>query len=175
MSQPPHPLPPPWLLAATLGLSTWAVWYVGAHHGGFSARICDGDTDAPPLVQMGAASDFERVQRRGRRLFAACAACHQPDGLGVPGLYPALDQSPWVADEAAGLARIVLGGLRDPGQPEAMPAWRQYSDAQLAAIVTYVQARWGTRQAAVSTDLIADIRRATADRRQPWTRAELGQ
>lgn len=77
---------------------------------------------------------------RGEKVFAAnCAACHQPDGKGIPGTFPALDGSPLVnGPKAEHLARVFNG---KPGT--AMQAFgQQLSDLEIAAVVSYERNSW---------------------------------
>jgi len=77
---------------------------------------------------------------RGEKVFAAnCAACHQLDGKGIPGTFPALDGSPLVnGPKAEHLARVFNG---KPGT--AMQAFgQQLSDLDLAAVVSFERNSW---------------------------------
>lgn len=85
----------------------------------------------------------------GEALFKQhCAACHQPDGSGVPGLAPPLANAltRHLASPRANeyLARVVVGGLAGPitfsGQTfvGAMPAMPQLSDEEIGAALNYV-------------------------------------
>jgi hypothetical protein len=64
----------------------------------------------------------------------------------------------------------VLGETYD-GQ---MPGWRQLSDAEIAAVLTFIRGSWGNSAAPVSTELVAEVR-ANESRVQPWTADELSQ
>jgi mono/diheme cytochrome c family protein len=78
------------------------------------------------------------------------------------------------------VVRILLHGLAGPiqvaGQTYAgvMPAWReQLSDADVAAVATFIR-QWGPNEAApVEADLVRDLRAATASRATPWTAEDL--
>jgi mono/diheme cytochrome c family protein len=117
----------------------------------------------------------------GAAVYAStCAACHQADGEGTPGLFPPLAGSELVSGDAGRLARLVLHGLAGPvtvrgttysGQ---MPPWKQLSDAELAAVLTHVRGSWGNAAGAVTADDVARERAATAARAGPWTVEELG-
>ncbi len=69
-----------------------------------------------------------------------CAACHQASGLGIPGAFPALKDSPMVKGSLAEHLNIVLQGK--PGTA-MLPFAAQLSAKQLAAIVTYERNAWG--------------------------------
>ena len=78
----------------------------------------------------------------GERVYAAnCAACHQPNGKGVPGSYPALDGSKIVRGPKVAQIQIVLHGK--PGT--AMPPWSQLSDVDLASVITYTRNGLGNK------------------------------
>jgi cytochrome c oxidase subunit 2 len=82
------------------------------------------------------------LSARGEKVYAAnCAACHQASGKGA-GPIKALDGSPTVldADKTKGI-HIVLNGLNNG----AMPAWRQLSDTEIAAVVTYTKNQWSNK------------------------------
>jgi len=86
--------------------------------------------------------DLKDLVVTGERIYAAnCAACHQPNGKGVPGSYPALDGSRIVRGPKAAQIAIVLNGK--PGT--AMPPWTQLSDVDLAAVITYTRNGLGNK------------------------------
>jgi cytochrome c oxidase subunit 2 len=70
-----------------------------------------------------------------------CAACHQPTGLGLPPLYPALkNSSVAVGNPISRHIELVLNGV--PGS--AMQPYKdQLTDDVLAAIITYERNAWG--------------------------------
>jgi mono/diheme cytochrome c family protein len=85
----------------------------------------------------------------GERIFNGnCVACHQPGGVGLPGVYPSLAGSPVVIGDPAELARWVVKGQR----PVSMPSgryptqmlqfgWLKPADA--AALFTYLRSNFG--------------------------------
>ncbi len=80
----------------------------------------------------------ELVQR-GEKVYASnCAVCHQPNGKGG-GAFPALDGSKIVTGPTKGQMEIILNGKN------AMPAWKQLSDVELAAVSTYIRNSWGNK------------------------------
>jgi cytochrome c oxidase subunit 2 len=73
-----------------------------------------------------------------------CATCHQPDGLGQKGKYPALAGSPITTGKIADHLDRVMNGKADT----EMQAWApQLSDLQLAAVITYERNSWGNKTA----------------------------
>lgn len=112
----------------------------------------------------------------GAQLFAAnCAACHQPTGQGLPGVFPPLAGTDWVNGDPRRLVQILLHGIT--GELEvngtvysgAMPGFgEQFDDAQMAAIASYIRSSWGNNAAAVEPSLVAVERDRTAARQAPW-------
>ena len=98
------------------------------------------------MKELAAAADdptkewkLEELLARGEKVYAAnCAACHRADGKGA-GPIKALDASAVVldADKSKQMA-IMLNGAGNG----AMPAWKQLSDTELAAVVTYTKNSW---------------------------------
>ncbi len=80
--------------------------------------------------------------KRGEKVYAAnCVACHQPHGKGA-GTIKALDGSAVVldADKNVQLA-VLLAGRVNLG----MPTWKQLSDTDIAAVVTYTKNSWSNK------------------------------
>ena len=77
--------------------------------------------------------------KRGESVYAAnCAACHQANGKGAGPIKP-LDGSAIVTDADHGkLIQVMLNGAGNG----AMPAWKQLSDVELAAVMTYAKNSW---------------------------------
>lgn len=84
---------------------------------------------------------LDELMQQGEQVYLqACAACHLPNGEGVPGAFPALKGSPMVLGDVAAHIDIVLNGKAGT----AMQAFRdQLSTAQLAAVITYERNAWG--------------------------------
>jgi len=86
--------------------------------------------------------DLAALMTHGGQVFNGnCAACHQANGKGVPGAFPALDGSKVVTGPKADQIAIVLHGK--PGT--AMPPWSQLSDADIASVITYTRNSWGNK------------------------------
>lgn len=110
----------------------------------------------------------------GAALFAAnCAACHQPSGEGLPGVFPPLDGSEWVHGSPKVLANIVLHGIdgeitvKGNVYKGQMPAFPQLSDGELAGVLTYIRGTWSNKNDPVGADLIAQER--SSGRTTPFT------
>jgi cytochrome c oxidase subunit II len=79
---------------------------------------------------------------RGEKIYTNnCAACHKPDGTGA-GPIKALVGSPVVLDaDAAKQIGVMLNGQNNG----AMPAWKQLSDTEIAAVITYTKNSWSNK------------------------------
>ena len=85
---------------------------------------------------------LEDIAKRGERVYAAnCVACHQPTGKAA-GAIKALDGSPVVLDADHSKQIAVLLNGQNNG---AMPAWKQLSDTDLAAVITYTKNNWSNK------------------------------
>ncbi|HEX2519793.1 MAG TPA: cytochrome c oxidase subunit II [Castellaniella sp.] len=83
----------------------------------------------------------EELIAKGKDVFTTtCVACHQANGMGIPGTFPALNgDTKFVLAPMKGQILTELNG--HPGT--AMPAFRdQLSDTQLAAVITYTRNAW---------------------------------
>ena len=97
---------------------------------------------------------LEDSLKRGEKVYAAnCVACHQAAGKAV-GSIKALDGSAVVldADKAKQIA-VLLNGQNN----QAMPAWKQLSDTEIAAVITYTKNNWSnkTGQVVQPADVLA--------------------
>lgn len=120
----------------------------------------------------------------GRRVYnMTCAPCHQPSGMGTPGMFPPLAGSEWVNTEGhQRMIRIVLNGLAGPIEVSGaqynnvMVPWRDtLKDEEIAAVLTFIRSEWGNKGDAVPVEEVIAVRKATADRGTPWTADELKQ
>ena len=84
----------------------------------------------------------EDLMLRGEKVYAAnCAACHQANGKGVGAIKP-LDGSAIVLDGDAHVqAAVLLKGRVELG----MPSWKQLSDTEIAAVMTYTKNTWSNQ------------------------------
>ncbi len=82
------------------------------------------------------------LMARGEKIYSAnCAVCHKPDGSGG-GPFKPLAGSKIVldADQAKQLAVVFNGAAGG-----AMPSWKQLSDTEIAAVVTYTKNSWSNK------------------------------
>lgn len=84
---------------------------------------------------------LDELVARGAKVYAAnCAACHQANGKGA-GPIKALDGSALVKGSLAEPMHVVLEGRANG----TMPSWKQLSDVELAAVLTYVKNSWSNQ------------------------------
>ena len=79
---------------------------------------------------------------RGEKVYAAnCVACHQASGKGG-GPIKAIDGAAVVLDaDHSKQIKVLLNGQNNG----AMPAWKQLSDTEIAAVVTYTKNSWSNK------------------------------
>jgi mono/diheme cytochrome c family protein len=103
----------------------------------------------------------------GKQVFTGnCVACHQTTGKGLPGVFPPLDGSEWVAGDERVVANILLHGidgeLTVAGNTfkGSMPSFQQLGDAELAAVASYVRSEWSNKAAPIKPEVFAAERKA---------------
>jgi cytochrome c oxidase subunit 2 len=118
-----------------LGAEDYAKW-VDAEKKKLAAKA-----DDPSKVWV-----LDDLAKRGEKVYAAnCAACHQANGKGAGPIKP-LDGSAVVLDADKGRQIAVLLNGQNNG---AMPAWKQLSDTDIAAVITYTKNNWSNKTAQV--------------------------
>jgi alcohol dehydrogenase (quinone), cytochrome c subunit len=97
-----------------------------------------------------------------------CANCHGLDGKGFGPYTPALSGNPVVLDnDPSSLINLVLNGsnplvVRGTPDPYRMPQFRmQYSDREIADVVTFIRNGWGNQAPAVGAEDVAKLRKST--------------
>ncbi len=110
----------------------YAAW-VAAKKGAAQVAVAD-DSKTFELGEMMA---------RGEQVYLAnCAACHQANGAGIPGAFPAINGSKVASGPIADHTSLVMNGVAGT----AMSAFGdQLSDADLAAVVTYQRNAWDNK------------------------------
>ena len=96
------------------------------------------------------------LMEAGARLYAErCADCHGTEGEGVPGVYPALAGNPGVQQPSLrNLVKVLQHGGFAPStatqpRPYGMPP-QELSDADSAAVLSFLRQSWGHQASAVS-------------------------
>ncbi|HEY0743518.1 MAG TPA: cbb3-type cytochrome c oxidase subunit II [Chryseosolibacter sp.] len=98
----------------------------------------------------------------GGQLYAAnCQACHQANGQGMPGAFPALQGSSIVLDEnPERLINIIMSGYNAREEFGEMPAIGKLNNltpAEITAIINHERTSWGNNAAVVSEKQVEEI------------------
>ncbi len=108
----------------------------------------------------------EIIIEKGRRVYTqTCFACHQPEGQGLPSVFPPLAKSDYLMADKARAIRSVVKGLSGEivvnGQKYngVMPPV-MLTDEQIAHVLTYVYNSWGNTGDIVTVE---DVRKIHAE------------
>lgn len=123
-----------------------------------------------------------RVSRNsGLAIFESnCSSCHGKDGKGIESVAPPLYQSEYLEDNDSALVMIVLHGLQGPvsvnGEtyefPGVMPALvdnTEYSDQEIAAVLSFVKNAFSSTPRRVSSQLVKELRNYPSEDGEPYT------
>jgi cytochrome c oxidase subunit 2 len=81
------------------------------------------------------------LTQKGEKIYAAnCQACHQANGKGAGPIKP-LDGAAVVLDaDISKQIKVLLNG-----QNNAMPSWKQLSDSEIAAVISFTKNNWSNK------------------------------
>jgi mono/diheme cytochrome c family protein len=167
---------PIWLVAVCGVVVAWGAFYFGNTYSNFRSDVFDPNYRGGAPVQS-EPKEFDPIAR-GQRVFRNnCASCHQADGSGVPGVYPPLVDSKWVAGPADRSIHILLAGLIGEIEVKGnsyngnMPAFAGIlGDRDIAAVLSYVRTEWNGASMVEESE-VAALR--AESRSSPWTGPEL--
>jgi nitrite reductase (NO-forming) / hydroxylamine reductase len=97
-----------------------------------------------------------------------CQACHGVEGQGLPGAFPPVAGSDWIAENRERLVEVVLHGLSGPivvnGKQynAVMPPMPYLSDADIANVLTFVLNTWDNPGGEVQPAQVAQARNGAA-------------
>lgn len=159
------------VMGLVLALVVWGASYIFIQEAGGDVALGDQRDPASLVAQAGSPGPVD-----GAQVFAArCAACHQANGKGLPGVFPPLAGSSWVTGDADTALQIVLHGMNGPidvlgtTYNGAMPAFAgQLSDQEVGAVLSYARSQWGNAAAPIDTAAAAAARARTAGRSAAW-------
>jgi nitrite reductase (NO-forming) len=121
----------------------------------------------PEAAPAAAARSMEERIERGRTVFSTnCAACHQPDGRGIPNAFPPLAEADFLNADKRRAISAVANGLTGPikvngsDYNSVMPSLG-LGDEDIANVLTYVYSQWNNAGHDVTP---AEVR---AERRKP--------
>jgi len=103
-----------------------------------------GQMHAAQAVDPNRVMTLDELRTAGQKIYTAnCVTCHQANGKGVPGAFPALDGSAVVIGPKDPVIDVVLHG-----RGKVMPAWSSMlSDADIASVVTFTRSAWSNKAA----------------------------
>jgi cytochrome c oxidase subunit 2 len=89
----------------------------------------------------------DELMEKGKKAYAStCAACHGPEGKGIPGVFPAIEGSKLATGPVEEHIKTVLHGRATGKFSAQMPAFAaQLSDADVAAVVTFERNALGNK------------------------------
>ena len=120
----------------------------------------------PARAGGGSQVDATALISRGDKLYAQqCAGCHGKDGQGVAGVYPPLAANASVTEPTGinAIRVVLLGGFAPTTtahpRPYSMPPFaQQLSDADVAAVVSYIRHAWSNGASPVMERDVATYR-----------------
>ena len=84
---------------------------------------------------------------------ANCSGCHQKDGTGIPGVFPAMIGSEVANGPAAYQLNLVINGVVG-----RMPSFKALSDSDIAAVITYERRSFGNNGSVVQPSDVTSAR-----------------
>ena len=139
-----------------------------------SDTLYDGDTNAievatSKMPSRPAAITAQNPIDKGRSVFMqTCYACHQPNGQGLPNVFPPLAGSDYLMADKARSITIVLKGcngeltVNGKRYVNTMPSLAVLTDEQIANVLTYVRNSWGNTGGAVTPAEVTAARQSPA-------------
>ena len=91
---------------------------------------------------------LDELKAQGEKVYAGnCAACHQANGMGLPGNFPPLAGSKVVNGPKDAQIKQVLAGSKGTFTPTSMmPPQANLSDVEIAAAITYTRNNWSNKK-----------------------------
>lgn len=170
------------LIMLTLVLLFLGGVYFDRHSGWFNPQVYSPYASTEQLAATQPQSGAAAAAAHGKKVYeTACGICHGTDGLGKPGQAPALAGSEWVnAKGSKALILIPQVGLTGPMQVsgkdwnmQMAPMGAALSDADLAAVLTYIRGAWGNKAGEVTADKVKSARTSLGARPQSLTGEQL--
>lgn len=142
---------------------------------------------APAATSSAAGSfDLKASIGRGQAVYMqTCFACHQANGMGLPGAFPPLAGTDYVNGDSRRLVAMLLLGVNPPLKVKdvtyvapmpspvlSFPILKE--DGPMADVINYVRNSFGNKdEKGVTPEFVAAVRKEFASRTNPWTEAEL--
>jgi nitrite reductase (NO-forming) len=122
---------------------------------------------ATKATTTGTVSKEQQVKAGATLYNGTCSVCHQPNGEGLPGVFPPLAKSDYLMADKTRAIKALLDGLSGPitvnGKPynSVMPPMSQLNDDEIANILTYTMNSFGNSGGVVTAAEVAKVRAAT--------------
>ena len=132
--------------------------------------------------------NFVRTYALGERVFyeeGSCYTCHRDHGEGIIRIYPPLVGSEWVNGDPDRLTKLTLHGVwgkirvrgemfeTAQGVPPMTAIGNFFTDAEVAAVLTYVRNSWGNDASEIIPEDVKRVRAETNSRRKFYSPEEL--
>lgn len=133
----------------------------------------------PPKVTPPSAPPVEAAVD-GKAVYARqCTSCHQPEGSGLPKTFPPLAANPDLFIDRLFPVYVVLNGLegpvtiKDEHYQGVMPPFDHLSNAEVAAVITYVRSAWKNAELRPAGFVDVDAMAVSEARQQPMEPKEV--
>lgn len=135
--------------------------------------------------QRKANAQLARSMEQGKVIYnQLCYTCHGADGKGAPMtdkpgtlLAPSMVKAPRIVGNGSSMIRTILHGMTGPIDGKTyggiMAPMHSQNDQWIADVSTYIRNSFGNKASPITTDFVATLRKATKDRKKPWTLEEL--
>src|SRR5450830_1262461 len=91
---------------------------------------------------------IDELKTKGEKVYSSnCVVCHQANGKGIPGAFASLDGSEAVNGPKAEQIHVLLNGKKSGKFSAEMPSWKQLSDTDIAAVITFTRNSWSNKAA----------------------------
>ena len=150
---------------------------------GKQLQIETGEKMAKPTSPL--KGDALTLFKKGHEVYSReghCITCHQADGAGLPtAMFPPLAGTKWVNGSEDRLIKLTLHGLLGPIEVKGknypgqvpMTAFKQLSDKELAAVLTYVRNTFGNKASMITPAKVREIRETTKSQQSFYAPADL--
>ena len=151
------------------GRQSEEIFNPGTHLQRVAAVAVPADAALPVAADENLAAPESGVPALGQQVYAKiCTACHQPDGRGMPGVFPPLAQSDFLMSNTDNAIRVLLQGRQGQitvnGQSfdGAMPNF-SLNDEEIAAVLSYVRGNFGNAGSSLTPADVQRVRNSLAD------------
>ena len=111
--------------------------------------------------------------QNGKQVYEAnCISCHQEQGEGIAGAFPALSKTGNLTDKNK-LVKIILQGMRGPITAKGVKydgemASISLTDKETADVINYIRNSWGNKAAMITVADVAAAKKAVVKGYQPY-------